>query len=103
MSLTHLSQIRKLAHTIVNSTTLLLPAWYAPLDRLRVRRQVIPRDVTTRWNLTYTMLNFVIKHRISVTGITQDLKNGLRKFELSEEEWEIAEQLRDVLKVSVEL
>ena len=45
------------------------------------------------------MLDFAVKRREAVSKVTQDLKNGLRKYELTEEEWEIAEQLRDVLKV----
>ena len=37
--------------------------------------------------------------REAIVRLTQDLKYGLRKYELSEEEWKVAEQLRDVLKV----
>lgn len=45
------------------------------------------------------MLNAALEYRKAIAKVTQDLANGLRKFELSEEEWEIVEQLRDVLKV----
>lgn len=59
----------------------------------------MPRDVQTRWNSTYKMLDYAMENQEPITLVTQDLQNGLRKYELSKEEWEIAGQLRDVLKV----
>ncbi|KAG6851590.1 hypothetical protein C0991_007837, partial [Blastosporella zonata] len=41
----------------------------------------------------------LVKYRRAVDQLTNDRKNKLREFELSEREWKIAEQLRDVLKV----
>jgi hypothetical protein len=62
--------------------------------------RIMPRDVTTRWNSTYDMLNFALEYRKAVDILTADRKNELREYELSEREWTIAGQLCDILKVS---
>jgi len=59
----------------------------------------MPRDVSTRWNSSYDMICFAIEYRKAIENMTSERKNDLRQFELTEEEWTIAEQLRDVLKV----
>ena len=60
----------------------------------------MPRDVTTRWNSTYDMLSFAVKYRKAIEHITSDLKNDLRKYELTDTEWWIADELKETLKVS---
>lgn len=60
----------------------------------------MPRDVRTRWNSTFDMLDFAVKHREALNTITGDRDMKLRQYELSEEDWVTATQLRDVLKVS---
>lgn len=57
------------------------------------------RDVATRWNSTFDMLEYSLNHRAAINQITQLRDHGLRKFELSDEEWKVVEQLHDVLKV----
>ena len=61
----------------------------------------MPRDIATRWNSTFVLLDYALDHREAVDQITQcqpkDL--GLRKFELGYDEWKIAKQLCNVLKV----
>ncbi|KAG2744249.1 hypothetical protein P692DRAFT_201722101 [Suillus brevipes Sb2] len=44
------------------------------------------------------MLNYAVEHRKAVDIVTQRRDLGLREFELSDEEWDIAGQLRDILK-----
>lgn len=61
--------------------------------------RIMPRDVATRWNSTYDMLAFALEYRQAIDDITGDRSLGLRNFELNEKEWEIAEQLCNVLKV----
>jgi hypothetical protein len=92
-------QLRRLAFAILHSTTILLPAWFALLETLKVGARKMPRDVTTRWNSTYDMLVFALEYRTAIDRMCAEKGNGLRKFEMSGEEWIIAGQLRDVLKV----
>ena len=63
----------------------------------------MPRDVATRWNSTYDMLEFAIEFREALDTITGEKEMRLRKYKMDNEEWEIAQQLRDVLKVSISL
>ncbi len=57
------------------------------------------RDVTTRWNSTYDMLEFAICYRPAIDTMTSIRDLDLRKYELASSEWKIAAELRDVLKV----
>ncbi|KIL60458.1 hypothetical protein M378DRAFT_45632, partial [Amanita muscaria Koide BX008] len=58
-----LSKLRKLAYKIVNSSTILLPAWKSTLRGLGLRERLMPCDVATRWNSTFDMLDFAIQYR----------------------------------------
>ena len=59
----------------------------------------MPRDVRTRWNSTFDMLNFAVEHIEAINTITGDRDMKLRQYELSEDDWDTARKLRDVLKV----
>jgi hypothetical protein len=61
--------------------------------------RMMPRNVTTRWNSTFDMLDFAIDYRDALDNITSEREMKLRQFELSTEDWEMAVHLRDVLKV----
>ena len=84
-----------------NSTTIILPAWFETLEKLELSSRMMPRDVTTRWNSTFDMLVFAVEYQVAINKISGDRALKLRKFELNAEEWEIAVQLRNVLKVHV--
>ena len=58
------------------------------------------RDVSTRWNSTFDMLNFAIRYRVAIDAMTAVREFDLRKYELVSAEWDIAAELREVLKVS---
>jgi len=58
------------------------------------------QDVTTGWNSTYDMLSFAVKYRKAIEHITSDLKNDLRKYEMTNTKWQIADELKEMLKVS---
>jgi hypothetical protein len=94
-------QLRKLAFKILHSTTKLLPAWHSHLKELKLCDRIIPRDVTTRWNLTFNMLDFALEYRKALDAISGDWDMELRQYELAEFEWKIAAQLRDALKVRI--
>ena len=59
----------------------------------------MPRDVSTRWNSMLDMLMYALAHCKVVKHMTQDLVLGLRKFKLNDKEWDLLQQLHDVLKV----
>ena len=82
-----------------DSTMIILPQWFTTLEDLNLDQRMMPRDVTTRWNSTYDMLEFACDYREAIDSITGNQKMKLRQYELSEEDWEIATKLRDVLKV----
>lgn len=99
----NICQLRKLAFKIIHSTTLLLPAWKSCLEAAKLAIRIMPRDVTTRWNSTYDMLLFAVEHKKVLEKLTSNLGNGLWAYELTSEEWNIATELRDTLKVSAML
>ena len=45
------------------------------------------------------MLNFAVEHIEAINTITGDRNMKLRQYELSEDDWDTAHKLRDVLKV----
>ena len=69
------------------------------LQELELEECMMPRDVRTRWNSTFDMLDFAVEHIAPINTITGNRDMKLRKYELSEAEWDMARNLRDVLKV----
>lgn len=59
----------------------------------------MPRDVATRWNSTFEILNFALEYHDAIDTLTSDRVANVRMLELDDEEWVLATQLRDVLKV----
>jgi hypothetical protein len=70
---------------------------------LELPERKMPRDVSTRWNSTYDMLNFAVEYQLAIDNMTGDKTTNLRKYELDDEEWKIVQQLRNTLKVCVDL
>ncbi|KAI1783384.1 hypothetical protein LXA43DRAFT_903690 [Ganoderma leucocontextum] len=92
------SQIRTLSFKIINSTTKLLPAWKATCVGCKKPERLMPRDVRTRWNSTYDMLDFAVGYSKVIDNMTASKSNGLRRYELSRDEWKVAKQLRNHFK-----
>ncbi|KDQ54146.1 hypothetical protein JAAARDRAFT_135855, partial [Jaapia argillacea MUCL 33604] len=90
--------LRKLAVKIIYSTTKLLPEWYKKVAEFKLSKQLMPRDVSTRWNSTFDMIDFALEYRVPLDAISSDCNNDLQAFELTETEWLIAKQLQDILK-----
>ncbi|GBE88184.1 putative AC9 transposase [Sparassis crispa] len=93
-----LIKLRKIANAIIHSSTKLLPAWLKVLAELDLPERNMPRDAATRWNYTFRMLQFMLEYRKAINEMTKDRSRELCKYELSDEEWRITEQLHDVLK-----
>jgi hypothetical protein len=91
--------MRKIAFAIKNSTTIVLPQWFSVLRELNITERMMPRDVKTRWNSTFDMLDFAVEHIMAIDTVTADRDMKLRQYELSEDDWDMACQLRDILKV----
>ena len=89
-----------IAFTMKNSTTILLPAWDKTLSTHGLSACIMPRDVPTCWNSTFDMLEFAIHYRVAIDAMTAVRKFNLQKYELVPHEWDIAMELRDVLRVS---
>ncbi|SRR6266851_4185980 len=92
-------QLRKLAYAIKNSSTLALPEWFCILDELSLDARMMPRDIRTRWNATYNMLNFAYEYKDAINQITDRRDMKLRDYEIKPQEWDIIKQLWDVLGV----
>jgi hypothetical protein len=63
--------------------------------------RVMPRDVTTRWNYTYEMLDFAYNYRQPYNEICANRDMKMRLYELTNDEWKIVKDLSDVLKVRI--
>jgi hypothetical protein len=77
------AQIHKLAFAIKNSSTIALPQWFHILDDLSLHKRVIPRDVRTRWNATYDMLEEAYKLKAAVNKITEMRDMKLCQYEIN--------------------
>jgi hypothetical protein len=65
----------------------------------RLSERMMPRDVTTRWNSTFDMLDFAYNYCEAINTITANREMKLCSYELDEDEWIVVRDLRDVLKV----
>jgi hypothetical protein len=98
---TTILQLRGISLAIKNSSTIVLPKWYQVLENLALNPRIMPRDVSTRWNSTYDMVEFATEYRAALDIMTADRDMNLRKFELSKKEWGMATELSEVLQVCV--
>ena len=82
-----------------DSMTIILPQWLTTLEDCNLTQQMMPHDVSMRWNSTYDMLKFAVEYWEAIDSITGNQRMKLKQYELSEEDWEIEMKLHDVLKV----
>ena len=94
---------------IKNSSTLILPEWFVIIERMAqasqekgktpLSSQMMPRNVATHWNSMYEMLDFAYTYRAAYNEITSNRDMKMRKYELSDSDWKIVNNLASVLKV----
>ncbi|KIM54106.1 hypothetical protein SCLCIDRAFT_61116, partial [Scleroderma citrinum Foug A] len=72
-----LVKLCKLAFRIIHSTTIVLPAWKEILRDLHLVFSCMPRGVMTRWNSTFDLLEYALKHRKAIDLVTQQRELGL--------------------------
>ncbi|KAJ7210738.1 hypothetical protein GGX14DRAFT_299674, partial [Mycena pura] len=85
--------IRRLAFAIIHSTTIALPAWRKACGTHGRPVRLIPCDVRTRWNSLYDMLVVAIEYKDVINAVTADRELNLRKYDLSNAEWAILEDM----------
>ncbi|KAJ7504730.1 hypothetical protein B0H11DRAFT_1709474, partial [Mycena galericulata] len=83
----------KFSFALVNSTTKALPAWRSACGTKNMAVRLLPRDVRTRWNSTYDMLVVAVQYKDVVNMVTADRNLPLRKYELSDSDWMIVEDM----------
>lgn len=96
-------KVRTFASKVMNSSTILLPAWKEAVVLHNLLECLIPRDVQTRWNSTYDMLEMVLEYKKPYQEMCERTDHGLPAYELSQAEWLVAMQLEKVLKVRAPL
>jgi|SRR5882762_642802 len=84
---------------MIHSTTIILPLWFQTLAKLKLEACKMPCDVSTQWNSMFDMLEFALQYREAVDDIAGNKTANLRQYELNDKEWQITEQLHDMLKV----
>jgi len=97
------SQVRKVTYAVKNSSTNLLPKWKRFCRQVGLKESILPRDVKTRWNSSFDMLDAALAYRDVYALITGLKETGLRDYELEEEDWKLVKEIRDVLAVSSSL
>jgi hypothetical protein len=86
-------QLHKLAFTIKNSSTLILPEWFWILDDLSLNARMMPCDIHTHWNTTYDMLEFTYEYKEAINQITDRHEMKLQDYKIKPHEWDIIKQL----------
>ena len=61
----------------------------------------MPRDVLTHWNSTFDMLNFAIAYCTALDDLTSNCDLNLCKYELEDDEWAVAINLRATLEACI--
>ena len=61
--------------------------------------KMILRDVSTCWNSTFDVADFVCEYHVAIEAITDKRKLGLTDLVLNEHEWGLLKELRGVLEV----
>ena len=101
LKLSDIVQLHALTNAIKNSSTIIVPYWLVKLEELGLCVRMMPWDVSTCWNSTFNMLKFAIDYHAAIDAVTSNHEFNLCKYELADEEWAIAVNLRDALKACI--
>ena len=71
----------------------------ATLKDLDMPIKIIPRDVSTHWNSTFDVADFMCEYHVAIEAITDKRRLGLTDLALDDHEWDLLKQLCGVLKV----
>ncbi|EKM78496.1 hypothetical protein AGABI1DRAFT_60708, partial [Agaricus bisporus var. burnettii JB137-S8] len=93
-----LSKLRKVAYFIKRYPSILRSRWAQIVSEQGLPVRLMPLDVATRWNSTYDMLRFATKYKSALKVLLYE-EDELNNHQLSDTEWNLAEELCDVLKV----
>ncbi|KAJ3767072.1 hypothetical protein FB446DRAFT_652718 [Lentinula raphanica] len=96
-----LFKTRKISYKIINSPMLLLPKWREQLAGSDFAKQTLLKDVATRWNSTHNMLESFLQLKPAVVEFLDRASNRLSEYVLTDEEWEVVDELVSVLQVSL--
>ncbi|KZV81576.1 hypothetical protein EXIGLDRAFT_576533, partial [Exidia glandulosa HHB12029] len=72
-----LIKLRRLASKVLHSTTKLCPRWKELCEAHKIALLTMPRDVRTRWNSTFDMLEMALRYRPVIDSITSQRDLGL--------------------------
>ena len=82
-----------------NLLTIILPQWYEVLEELGLNACMMAWDVSMQWNSTFDMLRFAIEYRLAIDTITEECSMKLCDYKLGKDEWKVAKELCQALKV----
>ncbi|KAF8649141.1 hypothetical protein AX14_008740 [Amanita brunnescens Koide BX004] len=70
-------KLRKIAYGLKNSPTVVTPHWRELCKMWKKKDKNLPRDVRTRWNSTYDMLEVAIDYRDVINHLCSEQDPGL--------------------------
>lgn len=94
-------QVHCVSFKIINSSTLLLPAWRKLTAGTPFKNQTLLQDIATCWNSTYNMLSVFLEMKDLVNQFLDSSSNRLTQYMLEDDEWEAVKDLVMALKVCI--
>ncbi|KAH7053509.1 hypothetical protein BKA62DRAFT_629845 [Auriculariales sp. MPI-PUGE-AT-0066] len=91
-------QIRKFAVKVNNSTTVLLPLWDTKCKILKLKPACLRQNISTRCNSTYGAGVRTLQYCLAIDTMTGNCTMGLHEFALASEDWDLLEDLLELLK-----
>jgi hypothetical protein len=93
-------QIRKFSLSTICPMMKRLLEWYHILEKLKLAKETLSHNAPTCWNSMFRMLNTANKYRAAVDKLNSGHFMELHQCELTNDEFVISRELRDILLVS---